>query len=102
MKELKMCVVLLDMDRLKSINDKYGHSAGDRALMELAEGLKKCFGRGFHVMRLGGGRIRRGPVRQRSRPALPQTLRTRTDPRGPQLHCDESVPCELQLLVALP
>lgn len=55
MKELKMCVVLLDMDRLKSINDKYGHSAGDRALMELAEGLKKCFGRGFHVMRLGGG-----------------------------------------------
>ncbi|MEG6506076.1 GGDEF domain-containing protein [Nitratidesulfovibrio sp. 1201_IL3209] len=54
MRELKMCVALLDMDGLKSINDRHGHAAGDLALLTLAEGLRKTFGEGFRVMRFGG------------------------------------------------
>lgn len=54
MRELKMCVALLDMDGLKSINDRHGHAAGDMALLTLAEGLRETFGEGFSVMRFGG------------------------------------------------
>lgn len=54
MRELKMCVALLDMDGLKAINDRYGHAAGDMALLALAEGLRETFAEGFSVMRFGG------------------------------------------------
>lgn len=54
MRELKMCVALLDMDGLKAINDRHGHAAGDMALLTLAEGLRETFGEGFSVMRFGG------------------------------------------------
>ena len=35
-------LVLLDVDRLKEINDRYGHLAGDRALCRLAHILTDC------------------------------------------------------------
>src|SRR5438132_8816430 len=35
-------LVLLDLDRLKKINDRYGHLAGDRALSRLAHILADC------------------------------------------------------------
>ncbi|WP_035066252.1 GGDEF domain-containing protein [Nitratidesulfovibrio termitidis] len=54
MRELKMCVALLDMDGLKAINDRHGHAAGDTALLALAEGLRETFDEGFSVMRFGG------------------------------------------------
>jgi len=38
----EFCLVLLDLDRLKEINDRYGHLAGDRALCRLAHILADC------------------------------------------------------------
>jgi diguanylate cyclase (GGDEF)-like protein len=35
-------LILLDLDRLKEINDRYGHLAGDRALCRLAHILTDC------------------------------------------------------------
>lgn len=37
----KMCLLMIDMDRLKEINDVYGHQAGDAALRHLAAQLEK-------------------------------------------------------------
>ncbi len=36
-----LTVVLLDMDRFKSLNDEFGHQAGDRALREVARVLRE-------------------------------------------------------------
>lgn len=45
---------LFDADKFKSINDTYGHGAGDAVLVEIASCLKKSFRKNDVVMRLGG------------------------------------------------
>lgn len=50
----KMAVIFLDLDLFKRINDTLGHQAGDQALMEVANRLKKTVREGESVARLGG------------------------------------------------
>jgi diguanylate cyclase (GGDEF)-like protein/PAS domain S-box-containing protein len=40
--ERYFCLLLLDLDGLKEINDRFGHLAGDRALCRLAQTLTDC------------------------------------------------------------
>jgi diguanylate cyclase (GGDEF)-like protein len=47
-------IVILDMNNLKAVNDKYGHPAGDEALKILAAELKGKAGSGYVVTRIGG------------------------------------------------
>lgn len=51
--DIPMCLALLDIDYFKRINDEYGHEAGDRVLIELAEHLSSVFSR-FTLARIGG------------------------------------------------
>jgi diguanylate cyclase (GGDEF)-like protein/putative nucleotidyltransferase with HDIG domain len=37
----RVSLLLLDMDRFKSINDEFGHQAGDRALVDVARSLRE-------------------------------------------------------------
>ena len=46
-------VAMLDIDRFKSINDEYGHEAGDQVLKFLARELENTLGR-FLLARTGG------------------------------------------------
>ncbi len=48
------CLIFLDMDGFKAINDSYGHAAGDAALQYVAETLKASVREGDSVGRIGG------------------------------------------------
>jgi diguanylate cyclase (GGDEF)-like protein len=48
-------LMIMDADDFKCINDRYGHTAGDRALVAIAEIIKAvCSHRGYFLARLGG------------------------------------------------
>jgi diguanylate cyclase (GGDEF)-like protein len=47
-------VFIVDVDHFKSINDRYGHPAGDRALMEIAARLRAATRNGDVLARYGG------------------------------------------------
>ncbi len=48
-------MIIMDADDFKSINDSYGHTAGDRALIAIAQILKKlCAEQDCFLSRLGG------------------------------------------------
>ena len=49
-----LIVMFMDMNRLKHINDTYGHSAGDTALTKFSEILKECAGEERIAIRYGG------------------------------------------------
>ena len=52
--ELDLCVIAIDVDGLKRINDSEGHGAGDRVLLQLVETLRREL-RGLDgVYRVGG------------------------------------------------
>ena len=50
----KMSLIFLDLDKIKMINDTFGHSKGDLVIKEVANILKKCINEGDHVFRIGG------------------------------------------------
>lgn len=47
-------VAVVDIDHFKSINDTYGHAAGDQVLVEAAAELRHCFRREDMIFRVGG------------------------------------------------
>lgn len=47
-------VMLVDVDRMKVINDKHGHTSGDEALVVITEALRKGLSEDFRVARYGG------------------------------------------------
>ena len=50
----QLAIVVLDLDRFKSINDRYGHHRGDQVLTLVAARLAGCVRRGAIVARTGG------------------------------------------------
>ena len=49
-----LSVIMLDVDRFKTINDTYGHLVGDRALQKLVECMGRCLRKSDVVFRYGG------------------------------------------------
>lgn len=49
-----MCLLFVDLDHFKSINDTHGHPAGDRVLQVVAQFLRGTLRKVDHVCRYGG------------------------------------------------
>lgn len=50
-----VCLLILDIDDFKRINDTFGHAEGDRALVAASDALKKALaGNGGFLARIGG------------------------------------------------
>lgn len=47
-------VLLVDVDRFKSVNDAYGHATGDHVLRDVAQRLKECAREADILARFGG------------------------------------------------
>jgi diguanylate cyclase (GGDEF)-like protein len=54
MGERCLAVTMVDLDNFKSLNDEYGHAAGDRAIIAIADVLRSDTGQGAVVARVGG------------------------------------------------
>jgi diguanylate cyclase (GGDEF)-like protein len=52
--DTRLAVLLLDLDRFKTINDTLGHTCGDQLLIAAAERLKQAVAPSTHVYRMGG------------------------------------------------
>ena len=50
----RLSMLLIDADYFKTINDRYGHAAGDQVLVELVARWKKCLGSKDILGRIGG------------------------------------------------
>ncbi len=49
-----LCLLFIDLDRFKPINDQFGHGVGDIVLMQVAERLRRTLRTSDSVCRLGG------------------------------------------------
>lgn len=47
-------LMMIDIDNFKSVNDTYGHAAGDQMLQVLADTLRECSADGDVLCRIGG------------------------------------------------
>ena len=75
--ETDFVLMLLDLDRFKSVNDSFGHHAGDNLLRQAANRMRLNTGEGDIIARLGGdefGVIHRGDISETSAARLASQL----------------------------
>lgn len=95
-------LLIVDMDGLKSINDRLGHRAGDAALVELARRLGLGARGSDTVARLGGdefGLLLR-PI-EHEEGLLAALQRIRSSISAPFTHCDQTLPLSASIGCAL-
>lgn len=74
-----LAVVVADIDNFKAINDRHGHSAGDRALRHFASRLERLIRRGDLIGRIGGEEFALLLVNTRAQDAIEVVERIRRD-----------------------
>ena len=89
-------LVLVDIDRFKDINDRYGHAVGDDVLRAISERMRASMPADSHAGRLGGDEFAIAvPVDLARAGVAAETLRAVVEslefPRSPGLRCSVSL-----------
>jgi diguanylate cyclase (GGDEF)-like protein len=94
-----LALVFLDVDHFKSVNDKFGHQAGDRCLQALARTLRESVRDSDQIARIGGEEFAILLIRADRELALSiaERLRTRID----DLILEEDPPLPVDLTASL-
>jgi len=96
-------LIMIDVDRFKSFNDKFGHVAGDRALSVVASVLKTQFRPRDHLVRFGGDEFAVLLPGMGEAEALSVAERVRSAVSGSTGDCSDSlikIPVEISMGVA--
>lgn len=105
-----MALLYIDLDNMKTINDRHGHAAGDQALIETAELLRSTFRDSDIIARLGGDEfcvlLPRNDIEAKAcMDRLEERLRRRGYTFPPislsvgVAQCDPSEPCPIEALI---
>jgi diguanylate cyclase (GGDEF)-like protein len=88
-----VALLLVDLDGLKQINDRYGHQAGDTALVRLAEVIRSQLRETDVAARWGGDEfaILAPQTSHASALALAERIRVRVPGEGPRAHITASL-----------
>lgn len=91
-----MTLILIDADKFKDINDRYGHAVGDDVLCAIADAIRHAVPEGSHAGRLGGDEFAAiVPVAMKEAEQIAEFLRASVDalrfPRLPNLRCSVSL-----------
>ena len=94
--ERPLSICIIDVDKFKPINDRYGHAAGDEVLRAVADRIRWHLGERGHAGRLGGDEfaiaLAMGPS---AAEAFAENLRSAIEglafPAWPGLHCSASI-----------
>ena len=89
-------LLLVDVDRFKDINDRYGHATGDDVLRGIAELIRRVMPAGSHAGRLGGDEFAIAlatPLAHAEVAAgnIRAAVEALDFPRFPGLHCSVSI-----------
>jgi len=52
--DARLCLLLIDLDGFKTVNDLFGHAVGDQVLRNVADRMRSAMPPGAHCFRLGG------------------------------------------------
>lgn len=96
-----MAVMLCDIDGFKSINDQFGHDAGDRTLVAVARSCKSELRDGDIVGRLGGDEIVALLCNASAEGALAAAERVRTGISATVLRTEDGIPIKVTSSIGL-
>jgi diguanylate cyclase (GGDEF)-like protein len=74
-----LALVIADIDSFKAVNDRHGHSTGDRALKHFASRIERMVRRGDLIGRIGGEEFALLLINSRAQDALEVVERIRRD-----------------------
>lgn len=88
--EENMCLLLIDVDKFKSVNDQYGHDIGDLVLKKAADVLRHQFRSDDLIFRFGGDEF--AVIMRNAGPQLMDLIRIKVGNANRQLAVDDKLP----------
>ena len=90
LEEEKLCLLLIDIDKFKTINDTYGHDVGDLVLKKTSDVLRHQFRSADMIFRFGGDEY--AVIMMNAGPDLEDLIKIKIGNANKQLAADEKLP----------